>query len=295
MTASPDARPRGRPRADRGLQVRTLATLVAVLTFPTVVAAGLVFGVTRLAAPVLLGLVVLGAFADLLGRRRLPATSELTAGEAPAVHAALERLCVLADVPKPRLVLVEGRVANTWTADGAIHLNRRLLHLLDDDELELVLAHELAHVLHGDVAVMAAATGASATMLAAADATLHLRRDPYGAVAAAVLFPIAWSIGWASRLLSLSLSRAREFAADATAAQLTGRPAALAATLLRLSDALGDAPQRDLRLAEGRSALGIVGVSAGATGRLLHSHPPVRARVERLERLEAQLQGAPRA
>jgi heat shock protein HtpX len=204
-----------------------------------------------------------------------------------------------ADIPVPKLVVVPGSMATAWTVGGRIHVTRKLLDLLDDGELEAVLAHELAHLAHRDAVVIEICSAPSRVLLACARTlsrwVVGLVRSPAlmlpggtmvaSAVSVAALFaaPPAFLIGWTSRLSVLGLSRAREFAADAAAATLTGRPSALASALMKLDQQRAWTPRRDLRQVEAYAVLCIVGTGRS---RLLSTHPPVAARVRRLEALE---------
>jgi heat shock protein HtpX len=220
-----------------------------------------------------------------------------------AVAALLERLCMRADVPVPGLVLESAPSPNAWTTYGAIHLTPSLLDLLDESELEAVLAHELAHLARRDAAVMDVCSAPSRLLLSFAGlvGTGKLTRMAFevGAYRAAltvavlsiVSAPPAFVFGWVSRLSVLGMSRSREFAADAAAATLTGRPSALVSALMKLDDERGWVPRRDLREAEARSVLCIVATRSSKLGRLFSSHPPTTARIGRLHEIEERLQG----
>ncbi len=212
----------------------------------------------------------------------------------PPTSELLARLCMRADMTVPELV-VEPGPANAWTAGGRIHVTWGLLELLDPGELEAVLAHELAHLARRDAAIMEVCSAPSRVMLAFTGLVTprlpgwSLNVANLSPVAAVVLWflallciPPAFVVGWLSRLSVLGASRARELAADAAAATLTGRPSALASALLKLDS--GWAPRTDLRRID---ALCIVGVGRS---RLLSTHPPTAVRVRRLEALEARLQ-----
>ncbi len=214
----------------------------------------------------------------------------------------LGRLAMRADLPAPKLVVSRGPVATAWTVSGRIHVTRPLLTLLSDAELEAVLAHELAHVAHRDAAAMEICSAPSRVLLACArtlwrsligivrSGLLHLPGGSFAASLVAgvgvMLVPPAAVIGWTSRLSVLGMSRAREFAADAAAATLTGRPSALASALLKLDEQRECTPRRDLRQVEPYAVLCIVGTGRS---RLLSTHPPVAARVQRLEALERRI------
>jgi heat shock protein HtpX len=234
---------------------------------------------------------------------------ETRRGEAPysrssaAVSELLGRLCMRADMPVPALVVASGPVAIAWTAGGRIHVTRPLLKLLDDAELEAVLAHEMAHLAHRDAAVMEICSAPSRVLLTCAGWLARrflgaVRNEwlllPGGdmvrmAIAIPAIFgvPPAFLIGWISRLSVLGTSRAREFSADAAAATLTGRPSALASALMKLDRQREWTPRADLRQVEAYAVLCIVGVDRS---RLFSTHPPTAARVKRLRELEGRIQ-----
>ena len=212
----------------------------------------------------------------------------------------LQRLCIRADMPVPPLVVEYGARANAWTAAGRIHVTDTLLDLLDERELEAVLAHELAHLARRDAAVMEICSAPSRVLVGYANLVMHGVRDgvrlvfdlhvPWGVavfVGAFALFcmPFAFVIGWVSRLSALGISRAREHSADAVAVTLTGSPSALASALMKLDDQREWRPRRDLR--EVSPMLCIVGTSRF---RPFSTHPPIAARVRRLEALERRIQ-----
>ena len=224
------------------------------------------------------------------------------AGSSAAAAERLRRLCMRADMRDPGLVVAPGRMATAWTAGGQIHVTKPLLDLLDDAELDAVLAHELAHLAQRDAAVMEISSAPSRVLLTLASSLPRGFKRwmneggliiPGGNSIASLLLlgvvfcaPPAFVIGWISRLSVLGISRSREFAADAAAAALTGRPSALASALLKLEHQRGWTPRRDLRQVEPIAVLCIVGSGTSRLGRLFATHPPTAARVKRLEQLE---------
>jgi heat shock protein HtpX len=218
----------------------------------------------------------------------------------------LERLCMRADVPVPQLVVEPSAEANAWTTRGRIHVTRPLLMLLDDSELEAVLAHEVAHLAHRDAAMMDVCSAPSRVLLGFVGIVRsgfrawmrHLLDFPFPGMAIFVAFwatlalPAAFLFGWVSRLSVLRMSRTREFAADAAAATLTGRPSALASALLKLDSDNAQMPVGDLREVQ---VLCILGTDTSRLGRLFCTHPRTAARVERLRALEQRLQARGRA
>ena len=230
-------------------------------------------------------------------------------GRPPAASAVLERLCMRADIPVPQLVVEPVLEANAWTTRGRIHVTTSLLAVLDPSELEAVLAHEVAHLARRDAAVMDVCSAPSRVLLSFAGVFVTLVRGgvrvlaeigsitiaAFAVFAAVISVPPVFLLGWVSRLSVLGMSRSREYAADAAAAALTGRPSALASALVKLDGEREWLPDTDLRQAEARAVLCIVGTDAWKLGRLFRTHPPVAARVKRLEAIEERLQAGARA
>jgi heat shock protein HtpX len=226
------------------------------------------------------------------------------AQSSPATEGLLQRLCMRADMRVPELVVESGAVASAWTSGGRIHVTRAVLELLDDAELEAVLAHELAHLAHRDAAEMEICSAPSRLLLTFTGfVTPRLVRwirglaENGGSVLAVALafvavlgIPPSFVIGWISRLSVLGMSRAREFSADAAAATLTGRPSALASALLKLERQREWTPRADLRQVEAFAVLCIVGRARPRIGRLFSTHPPIAERVERLTETELRIQ-----
>jgi heat shock protein HtpX len=215
--------------------------------------------------------------------------------------AVLERLCMRADIPVPELVVEADAEANAWTTRGRIHVTTRLLSRLDDAELEAVLAHELAHLAHRDAAVMDVCSAPSRVLLALAGVLTSVLKGTKTAmglgqvgalvvIGAAIGLPPAFLLGWSSRLSVLGMSRTREFAADAAAAALTGKPSALASALMKLDGERDWLPAADLRQAQARAVLCIVGADRSRLGPLFRTHPSTEARVKRLQAIERHVQ-----
>ena len=272
-----------------------LARMATVgLATPVVVAAGLV-GVAEW-APWEIIAVVFGALAvgGWVGVRERVAVSSrgrrLSPAEAPDLHAIVERLCVLADIAKPALVLDRQSQPNSWvegTKRGGfrLHLTQGLIDLLEPRELEAVIAHELAHVANRDAAVMTVVGGPGEALLSGGVRVAGQGWWPLvvGGAAAAL-------IGWVGTVGTRALSRYREFAADAGAVALTGHPAVLASALMKVSDGVHALPTRDLRVAAARDAFHLLPVARER--RLTATHPSLKARIAKLERMEARLQSA---
>jgi heat shock protein HtpX len=279
--------------ADRRLQLRML---LAIVLTPAVALGGIVavvlVGSTRVTGSLLVAL-ALAAVALRRSEDEVP-PSIATVEDWPALHAVVERLCVVADLPKPAIVVELDDRPNSWTVcgmDGSarLHLTTGLLLLLPQQELEAVIAHELSHLAHHDALVLSLVGGLSRLLLVGAE---RASRDGW----AWFLWPgmlVAYALGTVSRLGALSLSRAREFAADSGSAALTGRPAALACALRRIRGDLARLPARDLRAASATDMLGLLPVAADTEPwRLTATHPDVHERIARLDRIEEALQAA---
>jgi len=268
--------------------------LLAMLAAPALavggVAAAFLFAPTRVAAGVGL-VVVVGAFrlrgADRPARRR-----PLGPLEFPAVQPIVDRLCVLADLPAPEIEVHVERRPNSWieapsSAPARLHLTTGLLLLLEPNELEAVIAHELSHLAHHDARVMGIVGGSGDLLLGGTEGTSSLLYWMTPGILA------AGAIGWASRLATLSFARHRELVADAGAAALTGRPAALASALRRISGELARVPAADLRAAVARDVLHLLPLGDELSKSApLRTHPLLDRRIERLERLERGLHAA---
>ncbi len=284
--------------------VATAATALLALVVPAAATVAMVAlvksGWLVIAGALLLG--CLGLLTSAVRRSR-----DLSYAYPPGPESAvLERLCMRADIPVPELVVEADAEANAWTTRGRIHVTTRLLSRLDDSELEAVLAHELAHFAHRDAAVMDVCSAPSRVLLALAGVLTSVLKGTktamglgqVGALAvigAAIGLPPAFLLGWSSRLSVLGMSRTREFAADAAAAALTGKPSALASALIKLDGERDWLRAADLRQAQARAVLCIVGADRSKLGPLFRTHPSTAARVKRLQAIEQHVQEKGRA
>src|SRR3954447_19960587 len=273
---------------DLGLTARMVAT--AVLT-PLGVVAGLgavvLLAPTRIAAFVFIALVVGVVMAIVeLGKGPGPGTHEAP----PEVHATVERLCLAADLPKPEIVVNAERQPNSWIVWSGrrsyrLHVTEGLLELLDPRELEAVLAHEIAHVANRDATVMTMIGGPSNALVVGGR---KLARGWWPMIMGGL---VAIAVGMVSSVGARALSRYREFAADAGAVALTGSAVALAAALTKVSAGLLAIPSQDLREVAVRDSFHLLPASRENDG-LLATHPALKDRIARLEKLEAHLQSA---
>jgi heat shock protein HtpX len=228
---------------------------------------------------------------------------EVSPAEAPRLHSIIDRLCVQANLPKPRVAVAETPMPNAFAVgrspkSATVCATTGILDLLNDAELEGVLGHELSHVRNRDVMVMTIASffasiAAFITQMGFWFGGAFDERDNNSGIAFIFVILISAAVYVVSWLLLQALSRYREFAADRGSAILTGRPSALISALMKLSEQMGRIPQRDLRAASGElAAFYIVPPRAKQTiSNLFSTHPPLEARIAALQRLEAQLQG----
>jgi heat shock protein HtpX len=230
---------------------------------------------------------------------------EVTPEQAPRLHAIIDRLCVQANMPKPRVAVAVTPMPNAFAVgkspkSATVCATTGLLQtgFLTDAELEGVLGHELTHVQNRDVMVMTIASffasiAAFITQIGFWFGGAFNNRDQNSGLAfifVILISAITYVISW---LLLQALSRYREFAADRGSAILTGRPSALISALMKISDNMGRIPQRDLRAASGELAAFYIfpPKTKQSLTNLFSTHPPLEARIARLERLEGQLQG----
>src|SRR5262245_39671884 len=261
--------------------------VTASVATPLVVVAAVVLVVLIAPLKLLIGLALASVIGIVIAvRERASAAGwvEARPDEHPELHAIVERLCVVADLPKPQIALNHEPYPNSWIVSlgrgrARLHVTTALLDRLDANQLEAVIAHELAHVAHRDATVMTVVGGPAAVLVGGGARGARVGVFPINAGAV-----IALAIGWVASLGSLALSRYREFAADAGAVALTGNPAALATALMAVSDGVHKLPSRDLREVVARDPFHLLPV--GDSRGLLASHPSLEARIARLERLE---------
>jgi heat shock protein HtpX len=274
-----------------------LALLYVVLGGVIIAAGGGLVVMVALLGAMALGQLVLS---ERLAMRAMHARV-VSAQDAPGLHALVQRLAIQADVPMPRVAISDLPIPNAFAMGrspkhAVVCVTEGLLQLLERNELEGVLAHEIAHIRNRDVALMTMASFfASVAALVGQWAAFagFSGRDRDSGPGVLVILLVSVAVYFISYLLMLALSRYREFAADRSAAQFTGRPSALAAALARLQNASERAPQQDLREVASMQAFFIVEPRGGRTlARLLATHPPMEERIARLGSMEARLQRA---
>ncbi len=222
--------------------------------------------------------------------------------DAPQLHALIERLCIQADLPKPRVAIADTPMPNAFAIGrspktATVCATTGILQLLTPAELEGVMAHELTHVANRDVLVMTLASffASIASFIVQMGfwfGGMFGDDEDGGGPSAIVVILVSAVVYMISFVLLQALSRYREFAADRGSAILTGRPSALISALMKISGGMDQIPQRDLRAARGEMAAFYIfppKVKASAAN-LLATHPTLEQRIAALEKYEAQLQ-----
>ena len=223
----------------------------------------------------------------------------VTAEEAPELHGMIDRLCAMADMPKPRVAIADTELPNAFATGrspsrSAVCVTTGILRTLNAEELEAVLAHELSHVAHRDVLVM---TVASSAGIIAGMATrgaqfggLTRGGNKGGAIGFVAVLVISLVVYAISFLLMRLLSRYRELCADRSGAYLTQKPSALASALTKISGQMDAVPERDLRAAKSMNAFFITPAARGlGMGTLTATHPPLEKRLDQLAKIAASL------
>ncbi|MGX1269549.1 zinc metalloprotease HtpX [Streptomyces phaeoluteigriseus] len=295
---------RSRFRGDRGLTVRMTVTLFLLGLLYVAFVATLIVLLKSWVLVVVVAAAVLGAqywFSDRIAlfamRGRVVEREEY-----PELHAVVDRLSALADMPRPLVAVSEIDMPNAFATGrdpdhAVVCVTTGLLRRLEPAELEGVLAHELSHVAHKDVAVITVASflGVIAGLVVRFAFYSQLfgggRRDQNTAVLFAAVMGVSAAVYALSFLLIQALSRYRELAADRAAALLTGRPSALASALTKVTGDIARIPSRDLRTAQAFNAFYFTPALGSEPGlaRLFSTHPGLEQRLEQLGRISAEL------
>ncbi|WP_049922233.1 zinc metalloprotease HtpX [Halopiger djelfimassiliensis] len=233
-------------------------------------------------------------FSDTLTLRSMGA-KRVSADDYPELHASIERLSQQADLPKPKVAVIDSSVPNAFATgrnqrNAAVCVTTGLMRTLDRDELDGVLAHELAHVKNRDMMVMTIASFLSTIAFMIVRWGMFFggghnrgRQGGGGIVVAILVSLVVWIVSY---LLIRALSRYREYAADRGAAAITGNPSALASALMKISGQIDRVPKEDMREEAEMNAFFIIPIKSGIVGRLFSTHPPMEKRVEQLRQLE---------
>ncbi|HEY1919374.1 MAG TPA: zinc metalloprotease HtpX [Streptosporangiaceae bacterium] len=314
---------RTRYAPDRGLVARMTMTmfLLGLVFVALITALVLILGAAHASSgaiiffPVVLGLGLgIGSifYSDKIALRTAGAI-EVTPQQMPELHGIVDRVCALADMPKPRVAYSRAGMPNAFATGrnsnhAVICVTEGLMSRLDNEEIEAVLAHEMSHVAHRDVTVMTIASflGIIAALMVRFGFYAELfggggggrgrgGRGNQQALPIMLLVMLVGMVVYAiSFLLTRLLSRYRELAADRSGALLTGRPSKLASALTKVSGDMARIPTKDLRTAEPLNAFFFVPALAGrnggtSLGTLFSTHPSLEKRLEQLDKISKQL------
>jgi heat shock protein HtpX len=231
--------------------------------------------------------------------------------DAARLHAIVDRLCAMADMPKPRVAIAPTSMPNAFATGrnskaAVVCATKGILDKLDNNELEGVLAHEMSHVAHKDVAVMTVASllGIIAALMVRFAFYSELfggggrgRGGNNNSQSALLIIPImllSMVVYAVSFLLIRMLSRYRELSADRSGALLTGQPSALASALVKVTGDMGKIPQKDLRAAEPLNAFFFAPAltrrgSQASLATIFSTHPSLERRLAELDKISKQL------
>jgi heat shock protein HtpX len=290
---------------DAGLSLRMLAT-TSLLGLLYVVFGVVLFSVLKVG--VLPAVVIIAALAffqyytsDKLALKAAGA-KVVERDEAPELHDMIERLCAMADLPKPRIAVIDTDVPNAFATGrspkhAAVAVTRGLWQRLEPQEIEGVLAHELSHIGNRDVLVMTIASFFA--MLAGLLTRLGLysgmfgggrSRDNNSVPVWLIVLLVSVVTYFLSQILILAISRYREFAADRGSALITGAPEHLMSALQKIASDMFRIPQRDLREVEGMNAFFIIPASVkGSMSSLFMTHPPLEKRLAALAEIAREM------
>jgi len=225
----------------------------------------------------------------------------VTEQEEPRLHETVSRLCAIANLPKPKIAIVDSNVPNAFATgtsqrSAVVAVTTSLKQRLSQPELEAVLAHELSHVKNRDMLVITIASFLSTVAALLARNMLFFGAgsrddDRKGAGAAVIIFIVSIIVWILSFLLIRALSRYREFAADRGSAIITGQPSHLVSALMTISGTIERVPSRDLREVEAMNAFFIIpAVSGDSIMNLLSTHPSLEARIRALTKMEQRME-----
>jgi len=298
---------RSRFRPDRGLVARMSLTLFLIGALYVAVIAVLIAANVQIGVVLVIAAIFLFSqyfFSDKLALYGMGGKI-VTPEQAPELHGIVDRLCALADMPKPRVAIADTDMPNAFATgrnpkNAVVCATTGIMRRLDTEELEGVLSHELSHVAHRDVAVMTFASflGMVAGLITRFAFYSGLfggfddeDNNNGGAGAIVVIMLVSILVYAISFLLTRSLSRYRELSADRSGALLTGRPSALASALQKVSGVSARIPSRDLRSAEAFNAFFFTpAFSKGfSISSLFSTHPSLEKRLEQLSKLSVQL------
>ena len=290
---------------DAGLSLRIVLT-TTLLGLLYVVFAVVLFQVLNVGLVPMLVIVVALAFfqyytSDKLALRAAGA-KVVERDEAPELHDMIERLCAMADLPKPRVAIIDTDVPNAFATGrspkhAAVAVTRGLWQRLEPQEIEGVLAHELSHVANRDVLIMTVASFFA--MLAGLLTRFGLysgmfgggrSRDNNSVPVWLIVLLVSVVTYFLSQILILAISRYREFAADRGSALITGAPEHLMSALQKIASGITQIPQQDLRQVEGMNAFFIIPTNwKTQMSEWMMDHPPLEKRLAALAEIAREM------
>jgi heat shock protein HtpX len=301
---------------DRGLSLRMFVTgLMIVILYGAVIGLLIAVGISYALVLVIAGAVLFCQywFSDKIALYGMGGRI-VTPEQAPQLHGAIDRLCAMADMKKPRVAIADTDVPNAFATgrspnSAVVCATSGLMRRLDEPELEAVLAHELSHVAHRDVAVMTVASFLG--MVAGLVTRMMLWSGMMGgfggggrgggnnnqggdnaAMVELAVLAVSVVVYAISFLLTMALSRYRELAADRSGALLTGQPSVLASALVKVTGDIARIPTRDLRSTETFNAFYFtpaIAKSGVSISTLFSTHPSLDQRLAQLASLEAEM------
>jgi len=290
---------------DAGLSFRILLTS-SLLGLLYVIFAVVLFNVLNVGLVPLIVIVVGIAFFQYFTSDKLALAASgakvVERDQAPELHDMVERLCAMADLPKPRVAIIDTDVPNAFATGrspkhAAVAVTRGLWQRLEPQEVEGVLAHELSHVANRDVLIMTVASFFA--MLAGILTRFGLysgmfgggrSRDNNSVPVWLIVLLVSIVTYFLSQILILAISRYREFAADRGSALITGAPEHLMSALQKISSDMFKIPQRDLRQVESMNAFFIIPTSVkGSVSQLFMTHPPLEKRLAALSEIAREM------
>ena len=294
-------------KRDAGLTARMIVSFAVLTVLYIIFLSVLAYvGVSAIAIAVIAGIMILAQwyFSDKIVLWSTGAKI-VSREQFPELHDLVERIVARNNLSKPRIAVINTRMPNAFATgktpkSSIVAVTAGLMDQLDSEELEGVIAHELAHIKNRDVLILTLASIFSMI------AWYTMRFGMYGAMygggggsygrrgnegAAMLLVLLVAVITWiASFLIIRAISRYREYVADRDGALITGKPSKLAGALLKISGTMKRIPTRDLREVEGMNAFFIVpAISGDSFTNLFSTHPPIAQRVKKLMEMEAAM------
>jgi heat shock protein HtpX len=293
-------------RRDTGLTARMILSFAILTLLYLVFLGALVYvGLDFISITVIASIMILAQwyFSDKIVLWSSGA-KKVTREQFPELHDIVERIVARNSLPKPKIAVINTNMPNAFATgkgprSSVVVVTTGLMDLLDTEELEGVLAHELTHIRNRDVLVLTLASLFSTVAWYLMQFGFYGGmgygygggRDRNNSGGALIIVIVVAMLTWViSFLIIRAISRYREFAADRGSAQMTGKPVKLANALMKISGGMRQVPTKDLRQVEGLNAFFIVPALSGSTiGNLFSTHPPVEKRIQKLMEMEASM------